>query len=147
MKEIADWLDVGMRCYFNKQTGEIISIPNFDNWIGADEELWEEAIQELEENWENYVEFDGMTSRDSFRVMADFTDTVDNIKLQDRLVDALNKRKPFQNFKWVIDNSGEYRQQWFDYKKMRYIEWVADQLEAMNRSSSFDSSEPEERTE
>lgn len=141
IKEIAEWLDVGMKCYYNKQTGEIKNILNFDNWMGADEELWEEDINEIEENWENYIEFDAMTSDDSFRVMADFIDTVDNSKLQQRLVDALNRRKPFQNFKWIIDNSGKYRQQWFDYKNIRYIEWVADQLEAINRSSSFDKRE------
>lgn len=141
IKEIAEWLDVGMKCYYNKQTGEIKNILNFDNWMGADEELWEEDINEIEENWENYIEFDAMTSDYSFRVMADFIDTVDNSKLQQRLVDALNRRKPFQNFKWISDNSGKYRQQWFDYKNIRYIEWVADQLEAINRSSSFDKRE------
>jgi hypothetical protein len=124
-----------MRCYYNKQTGEIKHILNFDSWMYADEELWEEDIKELEENWENYVEFEGMASRDSFRVMADFTDIVDNNNLRERLIGALNKKKPFQNFKWVIDNSGIYRQQWFDYKKERYIEWVVEQLEAVNSST------------
>ena len=130
IKEIADWLDCGMRCYYNKQTGEIKHILNFDNWMYADEELWEEDLKELEENWENYIEFEGMTSHDSFKVMAEFIDTVDNNYLRERLLHALNNRKPFQNFKWVIDNSGKYRQQWFDYKKERYIEWVVEQLES-----------------
>ncbi|MGQ1948702.1 hypothetical protein ACT3CD_16545 [Geofilum sp. OHC36d9] len=49
--------------------------------------------------------------------MADFAESVDDTRLQDKLINALNRPNPFQNFKWQIDNSGEYRQQWFDFKK------------------------------
>jgi len=132
IKEIADNLDSGMRCFFNKQTGEIKTILNFDSWIGADEEPWTEENKEIEENWGDYFEFENMSSNDSFNLMADFAASIDNPKLQDRLVNALNKSKPFSNFKWQIDNSGEYRQQWFDYKNKRYIEWVKDQIELLN---------------
>jgi len=64
--------------------------------------------------------------------MADFAESIDNPRLQDRLINALNKSKPFQNFKWQIDNSGEYRQQWFDFKNMHYIELVKKQIDNNN---------------
>jgi hypothetical protein len=64
--------------------------------------------------------------------MTDFTESVDDTRLQDRLINALNRLKPLQNFKWQIDNSGEYRQQWFDFKKMRYIHWVKEQIDFKN---------------
>jgi hypothetical protein len=130
IKEIAEYLDCGMRCYYNKRTGEIKTIMNFDSWIGADEEPWEEDMKEIEDSWEDYVEFEGMESHEAFRVMADFTESIDHSKLRERLINALNRPKPFRNFKWQIDNSGEFRQVWFDYKKQRYIEWVKDLLEA-----------------
>jgi len=132
IKEIADNLDSGMRCFYNKQTGIIKTVLNFDSWIGADEEPWEEELKEIDENWSYYFEFEGMTSRESFNLMADFAESIDNSRLQDRLINALNKPKPFQNFKWQIDNSGEYRQQWFDYKKMHYIELVKGQIDNNN---------------
>jgi len=100
IKDIAEYLDCGMRCYYNKRTGEIKTILNFDSWIGADEELWEEYIKEIEENWGDYVEFEGMESHEAFRVMADFAESVDNSKLRGRLINALNRPKPFRNFKW-----------------------------------------------
>jgi hypothetical protein len=131
--EIADNLDSGMRCFYNKQTGEIKTIINFDSWIGADDEPWEEENRELEENWTDYYEFEGMSSHDSFSIMADFTETVDNLQLQKKLVNSLNKSKPFRNFKWLIDNSGDYRQKWFDYKKMCFIESVKEQIDNYNR--------------
>ena len=132
IKEIADNLDSGMRCFYNKQTGIIKTVLNFDSWIGADEEPWEEELKEIDENWSDYFEFKGMTSRESFNLMADFAESIDNPRLQDRLFNALNKSKPFQNFKWQIDNSGEYRQQWFDFKNMHYIELVKKQIDNNN---------------
>jgi hypothetical protein len=130
--EIADNLDSGMKCFYNLKTGEIKTIINFDNWIGADEEPWEEDIKEIEENWDNYVEFEGMSTHESFRIMADFAENVDNIGLREELVNALNKSKPFGNFKWKIDNSGDYRQEWFNFKKARYIDWVKGQINFNN---------------
>jgi len=129
IEEIADNLDCGMRCFYNLTTGDIRTLLNFDNWIGADEELWEEESREIEENWDDYFEFEGFETRESFRIMADFAERIDDLKLQEKLINALNRPKPFRNFKWLIDNSGEYRQQWFDYKKMRYVRWVKEQID------------------
>ena len=137
IEEIAEDLDCGMRCYYNLKTGEIKAIPDFDNLLGGDEEPWEDEINELEENWADYFEFKGLGSRDSFRIMADFAEGVANAGIQDRLINALNRPKPFQNFKFQIDNSGEYRQQWFDFNKMRYVLWVKKQIDSQN----FDSHE------
>lgn len=132
IKEIAEQLDCGFKCYVNKETGTIQSVINFDKWLGGDEDPWAEVTKELEENWDKYIEVDGMESKDSFNVMADFAENVDSVELRESLIKALNRKHPFQNFKWVIDNSGPYRQKWFDFKNQRYIEWVEDQLESFN---------------
>ncbi len=129
IEEIADNLDCGMRCFYNFKTGEIKTLLNFDNWIGADEEPWEEESKEIDENWDDYFEFTGFEAHESFRIMVDFAERIDDTKLRDQLINALNRPKPFRNFKWQIDNSGEYRQQWFDYKKMRYVQWVKEQID------------------
>jgi short-subunit dehydrogenase involved in D-alanine esterification of teichoic acids len=56
--------------------------------------------------------------------MRKFAEQVDSAELRYSLVNALNKKHPFQNFKWVVDNSGLYRQKWFDFKNQSLIEWV-----------------------
>ncbi len=127
--EIVDSLDSGMKCFYNLKIGEIKTILNFDSWIGADEEPWEEDSKEIDNNWDDYFEFAGFESYESFQIMVDFAESVADEKLQTKLINALNKSKPFQNFKWQIDNSGDYRQQWFDYKRMRYICWIKEQIE------------------
>ena len=70
--------------------------------------------------------------------MADFAENVDSIKLRESLINALNKKHPFQNFKWIIDNSGPYRQKWFDFKNQRLIEWVKDQLEILDFEHDYE---------
>ncbi len=132
VREIAEYLDCGMKCYLNKETGELKTIIEFDNSPYADEELWEDVLQELEENWDKYDEIPKMESHESFGLMADFTESINDKDLRTALINALNKGHPFRNFKWVIDNSGIYRQKWFDFKNQRLIQWVKDQLDALN---------------
>jgi hypothetical protein len=64
--------------------------------------------------------------------MTDFIDTVADKKVQDLLIIALNKKKPFWNFKYVIDNSGEYRQKWFDFKEQESCKWIENQIADLN---------------
>jgi hypothetical protein len=129
ISEIVDYLDSGMRCFYNKKTRTIKTTFNSDSYFVADQKLLEEEREEIEEHWEDYFEFERMSSSDVFEVMTDFTDTVDNKELQNKLADTLRMAKPFKNFKWQVDNSGEYRQKWFDYQRMRYIDWVKEQID------------------
>lgn len=121
IEEIADNLDSGMKCFYNLKTGELKTLLDFDNWVGADKEPWEEEFEEIDENRVDYFEFENFDTHGSFRIMADFAESIDDTKLRDRLINALNRPKPFRNFKRNIDNSGAFRQQWFDIKKLRYI--------------------------
>ena len=137
IREIADNLDAGLKCFYNLKTGEIKTLLNFDNWAGADMEPWKEEVMEIEENWNDYFEFKGFESHESFEIMADFADNIDNESLRQELFIALNRSKPFQNFKRIIDYSGKYRQRWFDYKEMRYIQWVEKQIDWENIRDSI----------
>ena len=61
--------------------------------------------------------------------MADFTEQIEDNKLNIRLNNALSKNKLSQNFKWQIDNSGEHRKEWFKYKKLQHIRFVKKQID------------------
>ena len=129
IEEIADYLDCGMRCYFNLKTGDIKILPNFDDWLGADEEPWQDEIRKIDEAGGDCLEFEGFETHESFQIMIDFAERIEEPKLRDELIKILNRPKPFRNFKWQIDRSGVYRQQWFDFKKMRYVNWVKEQID------------------
>ncbi|MFN0201368.1 MAG: UPF0158 family protein [Bacteroidia bacterium] len=128
INELADNLDCGLRCFVHKENKTIVTTPDTINNPDSDSEWWGEANEEIENNFESYVEIEKMGSHESFRLMEKFINTVDNLQLRDRLENALRRSKPFANFKFDIDNSGPYRQKWFDFKKQETIEWVKGQI-------------------
>ena len=128
INELADNLDFGLRCFVHKEKKTVVTTPDALTNPDSDSEWWDEVNKEIENNFNSYVEIEKMDSHESFRLMEKFISTVDNLTLRDRLEEALRRPKPFANFKFDIDNSGLYRQKWFDFKKQQMIEWVRGQL-------------------
>jgi hypothetical protein len=128
--EIADLLISGMVCVIEKKTGKIDSHPEDMNFFEEEENPWEELIEKVEEDWDSYILIDPMPSNESFNVMKNFTDKLEESELKVRLIYALEKAKPFHNFKNIIDDSGEYRQKWFDFLLQENIKWVKMQYES-----------------
>ena len=91
-------------------------------------EMWDKEFKAIRKAAGKYLEIEGMDSRDSFRVMEAFIDTVDDRLLQAKLTLAINQRRPFANFKLEIDNSGPFRDKWFEFKEKSLMEWVEQQL-------------------
>lgn len=138
INEIAQELDIGMRCYVHRQTDELVSFPDTSRFDMADTEAWEEAMEKLDENRDDYLEIEPMTSTDAFEVMEDFTHRLeDSNSLKSRLIRALERRKPFREFKNEIDDSGEYRQQWFDFKNKRMIDWVKEKFDQASLDEEY----------
>ena len=133
IKEISEQLDCGFRAFYHKQTGELIFVPDCDRHFDMDTSAWKDELNKLDKNFEDLLEVYAMEPSDSFKVMADFTEQLTDGKLQEKLINALNRKGPFRHFKFVIDNAGEHRQLWFDFKNKRYIEWTEDQLNRQNQ--------------
>ena len=76
--------------------------------------------------------FEKMDSRESFRVMENFVDLVEDTELKNKLDLGLSLSKPFRNFKDIIDSESEYREKWFQFKKQKYIEYVIEQIDFHN---------------
>lgn len=132
-KEIAEQLDCGMRAYCHKKTGELVFVPNETELYGIDLEAWDEDLELLDNNYTDYHEIEKWTSGEAFQMMADFAEELTgNTQLQNKLIDALNRSKPFRNFKFIIDNSGDYRQQWFTFKNQWQQAFVERQLISLN---------------
>jgi hypothetical protein len=131
IKEIADDLDCGHLVFLHKTTGRVISYPEEMDIYDDDDNPWSEEMTEIEDNYIDYHRIENWTSRESFAVMEDFANKVTNLPLQNKLWTVLSGKKPFANFKMVIDHSGEYRQQWFDFKNAWQQEYVRQQLEEL----------------
>lgn len=125
--EIAELLDCGMICYFHRPTGTVESHPD-PNDPYFDPDPWQDIIDKVENDWDNYDRFEKMDSNQGFQVMENFAYSLTDLKFRDKILDRLSKRKPFQNFKILIDSS-DYRQDWFDFKEKAYIDHVKQQIE------------------
>ncbi len=131
VSNIADSLLAGFICYFNPDTLEVEDVSQgliedaheFEMMTGfiADE------MNIKHDNWEKCIEIEPMESHDSFKVMEYYVDNVDNQNLQNKLFNALNRRKPFANFKYLVENS-DYRQEWFDFRQKQWEMYVWDKI-------------------
>jgi hypothetical protein len=124
LKEISENNDCGMICFFNPETGEMEEA--MPEWLDDPEsfedttgEKWEDTFKF--ETWKQVITIDPPESHESFEIMEDFAEHKATGRLQQQLFDALNRKKPFRNFKNLIDNS-DSRQEWFDYKQLRLEE-------------------------
>ena len=128
VKEIAEQLDCGFRAFIHKTTGQLLFIPDNYNYPDIDLSSWDKELEQLENNFTDYHEIEKWTSSEAFEIMSEFSVHLTDKDLQSRLFDTLRKNKPFKEFKFVIDNSGDFRQQWFDFKNKWQEDFVARQL-------------------
>lgn len=135
--EIAELLDLGCVVLVHPETGEVRNWPDFDDMGLQPEEFFEEAedpdaaLAEYESALEEWHYIPAMESRDSFKVMEGFAETVDDRAVKIRLLQALEGKRPFARFKDAVDRSGYFRQQWSDYKLRCLQDWVREQAELL----------------
>lgn len=119
---IADRISAGSVCYLNVDTMEVEDYP-----ANIDEEEWEAITGEKYNpeylQWENVLTFEPLQPSESFRVMEDFVRQINNSKVQNTLIDILNRRKPFAHFNSYIHNS-KYKEDWFQFRNNAYEKLV-----------------------
>ncbi|QHT65653.1 hypothetical protein GXP67_02715 [Rhodocytophaga rosea] len=133
IKEISERLECGEKCFVQIHTQELVFYMDPLKNLDLDEEYYGEEMQKVEENRQDYLEIEGMDSREGFQLMEEFAQQVNSKRLQERLYRALNQRKPFQHFKHEIDNSGAYREAWFAFKNQKMQDWVEAKVVELNR--------------
>ena len=134
IKEIAERLETGEKCFVHIHTRGLVCYPDPLQYLDFNDAFHQEEMQEVEENGQDYVEIEGMGSREGFRLMEEFAEQLDSSRLQERLYRALRQKKPFQHFKSEIDNAGAYRQAWFAFKNQKMIDWVNEKINELNRA-------------
>jgi len=129
IKEIAENLDCGFNCYYNPNTNEIVTIPNFSNISDEEEfkEIIQESLEKVNKQKTDFIKIEVLESFESFKIMERFVEQITDQQFKSELEDILQKKKPFQNFKYLIDNS-DYRQKWFDFKQRELERIVENQL-------------------
>ena len=140
IKEIAASIDFGSIYYANPETGEMEEfreddfIDDFPEEIDEEMPGWEkEEMEEMKakldriDSWKNFVIVRKPNSDEAFRFMEDFVAEVIPESEQKMYWKALNWKKPFANFRDLINDS-EYREDWFRYKEQKMMEYVREEL-------------------
>ncbi|MFS4483808.1 UPF0158 family protein [Hyunsoonleella sp. 2307UL5-6] len=134
VKELAENLDCGYDCYYIPSSNEIITISN--DMKDLDEELYQETyaldLEKIKQTEEDVIKIEPLGSFESYRIMEDYCNKVPDIVLKQKLQNALSNRKPFQNFKLLIDNSN-YKKDWFDFKQ-KAIQHIVEKILASHQS-------------
>lgn len=133
--DVAEYIDCGLVCFINPETLELEQIPKgmLDEFsdFSLNPELDDEEEEEqkfLHDEWESCISVEPRESSESFKIMERFVDKVNDNNLRNRLVYALNNKKPFAHFKNIVESSS-YRNEWFAFKQ-KQLEWLVwDELE------------------
>ncbi|MGB5981531.1 MAG: UPF0158 family protein [Nonlabens sp.] len=125
IRKIAEEIDCGYNCHYNPKNDEIITIPNFEQDFIENEfkDNFSEKLKKVKQNKAQFIKIEVLESYESFKIMEQFADQVDDEQLSTELKKVLERKKPFQNFKFIVDNS-DYRQNWFDFKQAQLEEIV-----------------------
>ena len=109
--DIASEIETGLIYYINTKTNETTTIiPEIDDY-----DCWQEVADTIE-SWNEKIKIEPINSNQGYQIMEDFTDKLNDKKLQNKLYNALDKRNPFANFRDIIDNS-DYNESWFAFKQ------------------------------
>ena len=96
IKEIAGELDCGLTLYYNKQSNDLLFVPNPDN-PDIEIEDWEEDFNKIKKHRNDYLVIEPPGSSDSFDIMAQFAGTLSDNNLKRVLTQSLNKKNRLEN--------------------------------------------------
>lgn len=121
--------DCGLNVFLHQFTLNLLVLPDDSDRDYIEEEYWEEQRLELKNNESHYIEIKKWNSSYSFKVMESFVlNIVDDYIFKTKLSDALEKSKPFRNFRTILDTNNEYLQKWYRFKTLMQKEYIKDQL-------------------
>ena len=123
-REVSEAMSMnGMRSFIDLQTLRVEIHPGTDSLFLDEKDPAEEVLN----NPDRFLPVEAIRSSESYQIMVDFAEGLKEKKTQTKLIQALEGKKPFANFKVVTDNS-PVKQAWFDFRDNAYIgiakQWI-----------------------
>ena len=156
--EAFEWNSDSQQHYFDKETGAVLMVTDDDRRVferieelrantDSDPKLsFEDALKEIDEpDWMidsivtvrplledesgRYIVIPSLESRDGWRDMEAFIETVEDERARDLLTVAISGPGSFRRFKDVLPRWPEERERWFKFQHARNLERVREWLE------------------
>jgi uncharacterized damage-inducible protein DinB len=99
-----------MRHVLDRKTGEIVIVPE-----GGLEDVDDELAAAMEEGPERFEHIEPLPSWQGYQIMADFVASLAESEAKRDLEGALQRRRPFRNFKEALSAYPDFRDQWFRF--------------------------------
>ena len=117
--------DVLVTCYLDRESGELLRIS--EALLGDDDQ---ELGARIEAEPARYLFIEPLPSAFGYRLMSEFTETVEDSAARAALEHALNGRRPFRAFKDALLDYPPVRDHWFRFHHEHMLEEARLLLEA-----------------
>ena len=104
--------------YIDLTSGEIVS-PDMDDNV---------SYEDVEKE-ERYFGIEPVTSHEVYEIMQAFAESEESDEIRGHLYDALDRKKPFMNFKDTLAEHPDTEKRFYEYKNSRLKEILRDRLE------------------
>jgi len=115
---------IGDEFYLDVKIGELLRIS--DEFMETAET--ERIYERLDSEPERYLSIPTKSSREGYRDMVAFTESLEDENLKEKLCIALNGRGAFRRFKDVLLSHPKKREEWFKFQnkslEKRVVEWL-----------------------
>lgn len=122
------WQGAERTAYLDLRTGEVRDAAA----IGSQPEAWELSDDDVETGMAegHLIRVEPFESSVEYEWMEEFTASVQDPRLRERLDDALRGRGPFRRFKDVLSEHPAAREQWFTFHggqvRQAMLEWLSE---------------------
>lgn len=120
--EALNFVNDETQCFYSIKKEEIIMV--WDGMVNG--ETNPDLIEEIEENFEEYITLPGKYEIDEYSMMEEFIDSLPEGRKQDELYDVIQGRGAFRRFKDEVYELG-LEQKWYKYRDDAYeklaLEW------------------------
>jgi hypothetical protein len=130
-----------MEYYLDKETGQVIVLSEeIARYAEEDEDSiredlpdWQKGEIQVADNIRNdsidrYINIPEKPTHESYNIMVDFAEKVEDELLREKLYIALDGKGAFGRFKRVISDYPDYEREWFEFKEGRIKEEVMEWL-------------------
>ncbi len=121
--------------FLDLENGNVVVFPK----DSSEDEFEEEPAESegynreiVENNPGRFIYVDPIESNESFEIMEDFTSTLSDDVIKDKLISALSKRKPFRHFKDALYDFPAVQKEWYKFHEEEMEKIAYEWLEAYN---------------
>lgn len=119
--------DEAFRWVLDLKTGDIVFVPTDPANFNLDELA--EVAEQVEATPERFRTIEPLPSHVGFEIMAEFTETLPESRLKERLCRALSGRHPFRRFKDTLCDDDTVRQAYFAFHDQQMLSYARQWLD------------------